>query len=396
MKKKVISLLLAALLLIGLLPVVAMADSATITASVWNESKNDYDSLDRSFASIYDAAKAIEAAASTISAVTMRGKVSISEGEISFNGRQTIDVPGIILEGAGSTATTLYASNGFSAANETSRKALLTISADNVIIKGLTLDGRPYGSTLSQTDDFIVVRINSGDNIALDDVAITGSKRTLLHVGTSDKTAAVTAKDLICEAEYKSLPSQLLDGSLSGVYADIEVNPGSSLTVESGTLDAFAKAERGASLTVPEQDHYTLRQTTLFGIDLYKVTTTAKHFVESYNALQESGQLSQLNTFKFLANADSSKVLDMAIAAIEAEDQEFIDAFEKMLNDVVGSSTSGVLVQALEALESNTVPGSHPDTDGPTNIIQAIAQIIIQYILPAIRQLTARLLPFSR
>ena len=378
MKKKIISLLLATLLLIGLLPVVAMAAENTAAIQAFNAA-GDRVASGTNFTSI-DAAAAVAGEG---------GTVRISGGAYYFSGRQTISVNGITLEGVGSTATTLYASSAFSQTSDTNRKALLTIDADNVTVKNLTLDGSPYGSSLSQTDDFIVVRINEGNNIALNNVSITGSKRTLLHVGTSDKTAAVTAEDLICEAEYKSLPSQLLDGSLSGVYADIEVNPGSSLTVESGTLDAFAKAERNATLLVPD-GHYELRQTVLFGIDLYKITTTAKHFVESYEYLKNTNQLSQLSAYRSLVNAESEEILNMAMATIKAgEDQTFINAFVDMLNDVIGSATTGSLIQARNVLQNGTLPTPQP---GSNSLIQFISQMILRYLLPILQ----RMLPAFR
>ena len=375
MKKKVISLLLAALLLIGLLPVVAMADSeaATITAYTWNGS--DYDLIEGQTFTTIDAAA---------TAAGEGGKVRISDGAYYFNSRQSISVDVITLEGDVINDTTLYASKSF---GNNDKKALLTIAADNVTVKNLKLDGSPYGDTLSQTDDFIVVRVNQGDNIKLNNVLIQGSKRTLLHVGTSNTTAAVNAENLVCNAAYKSLPSQLLDGSLSGVYADIEVNPGSSLTVESGTLDAFAKAERNATLLVPD-GHYELRQTILFGIELYKITTTAKHFVESYEYLKNTNQLSQLSAYRSLVNAESEEILNMAMATIKAEkDQEFISAFVDMLNDVIGSATSGSLVQARAVLE-DTSPTPQPSSN---SLIQIIAQLLMRYLLPILQ----RILPIS-
>lgn len=138
--KKAISILLAVIFAISLMPV-ALADStATITA---------YNSSDAQVGTTYATIDAAAAAAG------QNGKVCISAGVLEVNGRQTISVSGVTLEGAGRDATIIKPSASFASASETNRKALLTIAADNVTVKGLSLDGTDYGETVSGSTDFV-------------------------------------------------------------------------------------------------------------------------------------------------------------------------------------------------------------------------------------------------
>lgn len=375
MKKRAVSFLLAVILVVALFPAGVMADGENSTATI--EAYNASGEFVSSCTSIDAAAQA----------AGVNGKVKISEGVYYFNGRQTISVPGVTVEGAGRDKTVLYASSAYSRASATNKKALLTIGADNVTVTGLALDGSIYGDTLSQTDDFIVIRINEGSSITLNDVAVSGSKRTLIHVGTSSSKAAVNAENLYCDAYYKTIPSLLLDGSYSGVYADIEVNSGSSLTVGSGTLNAFAKAERGSTLNITAPGHYELRETVLFGFELYKAVTTAKHFVYSYDAVKNDSKYYQLNTFKSLVTAESKKIDSMATDAIESKDTEFIEKFIDMLSDVIGSARSGSLVDARARLLDSV--GSYEPEQPAGGLSARFADLVWRYSDFFVRQISS-------
>lgn len=313
--KKAISILLAVIFAISLMPF-ALADSAaTITA---------YNSADVQVGTTYTTIDAAAAAAG------QGGKVCISAGVLEVSGRQTISVSGVTLEGAGRGVTTIKPSASFANASETNRKAILTIAADNVTVKDLSLDGTDYGETVSGSTDFVVLRVNSGNGIMLNNVFVTGSYKTLLQVGMSSATASVTATDFYCEGMTKSI-------SNASIYADIDVNSGSTLIIESGAVNGFFATEGNAVLQVCDgaEPIYTLSHTYFIFLKKY-VTSTFQHFAETYVNLRE-----ELGTFvedyaADLSDSDNQDTVSEMVAyaaGVADEYPEAVSAFIVLLTD---------------------------------------------------------------
>lgn len=271
--KKLLAFALVLTMCLSLFPVFAAADEGTPTITAYNASnvsQGTYSTID---------------AAAT--AAGEGGKIVLSAGTFSFNGRQTIAVDGITLEGAGKDQTKLYASAAFANASATNKKALLTITADGVTVKNLTLDGSPYGysSGMTQSTDFAVLRANAGTGVTLNNIHVTGSKRTLINVGTSSTTASVTAYNLSCQGYYKKLPN----GLDSTVYPDIDVKSGSSFTLENASqVNGFIGKDSGATFTNHTANHYSLTET-VYWFFTYTTTSTVSHYVNSYVAAINDG-----------------------------------------------------------------------------------------------------------
>lgn len=205
-------------------------------------------------------------AAAQTAAVASNNEIIIS-GTVEFGYRQAISADGIHLRGINDAK--IIPSASYASGSATNIKGLLNIQADNVKVTDITFDGSVYGSTISSSTDFIVLRINSGNDIILDGVTVKGSPKTLVSVGLEDGTAAnVTASNFYAEGMTKTI-------STSATYADLNVENG-SFVVTSGTVDAFAKADNG-TLTIVPAGHYSFT----YGSDVIK--TTAKHIADSYN-----------------------------------------------------------------------------------------------------------------
>lgn len=265
--KKAISILLAVIFAISLMPF-ALADStATITA------------LDSTGEPVGTTYATIDAAAA---AAGQGGKVSISAGVLEVDGRQTISVSGVTLEGAGRGVTIIKPSASFANASETNRKAILTIAADNVKVNNLSLDGTAYGSTITGATDFVIIRINDGDGIELNNIYVTGSPKTLIQLGTGNlltgNSVTVSASEFYCDG----MPKTITGGN---TYADIDITNRSSLTVTSGLVNGFIAKDILASYTFETacEPLFTLYHGNMF---VY-VTTTFQHFVNTYIALRE-------------------------------------------------------------------------------------------------------------
>ena len=265
--KKAISILLAVIFAISLMPF-ALADStATITA------------LDSTGEPVGTTYATIDAAAA---AAGQGGKVCITAGVLEVNGRQTISVSGVTLEGAGRGVTIIKPSASFANASETNRKAILTIAADNVTVKDLSLDGTDYGETIDMADeneyDFVVLRINSGSGIVLDDIYVAGSPKTLIQAGSGSNSVTVTADELYCDG----MPKSIVNGAS---YPDIDIINSSTMAINSGEINAFISSESNNGYTIGTtcEPLFTLRY-----FLIYNVTSTFQHFANTYVALRDS------------------------------------------------------------------------------------------------------------
>ena len=217
-----------------------------------------------------------------VNAAGENGRVVISEGTLAVNGRQTISKTGVTVEGAGRDKTFLVTSENFKNASTTNIKALLTIAADNVTVKGMTIDGSVYGNTITAATDFVVIRVNDGDGIELNDVYVTGSPKTLMQLGTGNlitgNSVTVTAADFYCDG----MPKTITDGK---TYADIDIVNRSSLTVTSGLVNGFIATGLLASYDIGTgcEPLFTLYHGNVF----VNVTSTFQHFVNTYAALRD-------------------------------------------------------------------------------------------------------------
>ena len=281
---------------------------------------------------------------SAASAAGENGKVVLSEGTFEFNGRQGISVNGITLEGAGKNVTFIKTSATFKDGSETNRKALLTIAANNVTVKDLTIDGSVYGSTITAAADFNVVRINSGSNIVLNNIYVTGSPKSLITIGSNSNSATVTATNLDCQATYKAIP-KYTETTYDYVYADIDINNG-SFTLNSGAVNGFIRAGSGTTFINNAAEgtpkYYNLVQKFLF-VKIIDVTTTMRHFVESYTHVRGTGTSADFSTFNTVIRANVSKVQTMTAEAIALDDQTLIGQFINMLDDVLAAGSDSTL-----------------------------------------------------
>ena len=283
---------------------------------------------------------------SAASAAGENGKVVLSAGTFEFNGRQGISVNGITLEGAGKDLTSIVPSSTFKDGSDTNRKALLTIAANNVTVKDLTIDGSVYGSTITAAADFDVVRINSGTGIVLDNISVTGSPKTLILVGSGSNSATVTANNLYCQAEYKSIPSKISSNS----YADIDVNANSYFYLMSGAVDGFINAASANHLYNATTNHYRLTNKVLF-ITVYDVMTTTKHFVNSYHNVKSDPELETYKSgFVNIVNSNTNIIRSMTDEQVIVRDPDVIPNFIELLNDVLAQSYNATIEQCRNDL----------------------------------------------
>lgn len=269
MRKRLLSVFMVLALIIAMAPAAFAVDgqAATITA---------YTSDGTAVAGTYTT---IDAA---VNAAGENGRVVISEGTLAVNGRQTISKAGVTVEGAGRDKTFLVTSDSFQNASTTNIKALLTIAADDVTVEGMTIDGSVYGNTITATTDFVVIRVNDGDGIVLNDVYVTGSPKTLVQLGTGNlitgNSVTVTADDFYCDGMPKTI-------SGGNTYADIDITNRSTLTVTSGLVNGFIAKDILASYTFETacEPLFTLYH----GYTFVYVTSTFQHFVNTYIAMRE-------------------------------------------------------------------------------------------------------------
>lgn len=269
MRKRLLSVFMVLALIIAMAPAAFAVDgqAATITA---------YQSGSETPVGTYTT---IDAA---VNAAGENGRVVISEGTLAVNGRQTISKAGVTVEGAGRDKTFLVTSDSFQNASATNLKALLTIAADDVTVEGMTIDGSVYGNTITAATDFVVIRVNDGDGIELNDVYVAGSPKTLVQLGTGNlitgNSVTVTADDFYCDG----MPKTITDGK---TYADIDIVNRSSLTVTSGLVNGFIATGLLASYDIGTgcEPLFTLYHGNVF----VNVTSTFQHFVNTYAALRD-------------------------------------------------------------------------------------------------------------
>lgn len=323
MKKVLVSILALAMMLSCFCTINVFADGVTPTITA----KNAAGEVVGTYSTIDTAANA----------AGVNGTVVLSEGTFEFNGRQTIAVAGITLEGAGKGVTFIKTSANFVNASATNKKALLTITANNVTVKDLSIDASLYGNSINPAvDEFNVVRINSGTGIVLDDIYVTGSLRTLISIGSGSASATVTATDLDCQAEHKAIP-QLITVGTTTAYADIDITKG-SFTLNSGVVNGFIQKAQNATFVnnaasgTPK--YYKFTKSILI-FEYMNVTTTMRHFVESYYAIRGTASSDNMTTFVNAVLDNVSKIQGMTNEAVAGHDTVLINKFIAMLGDVL-------------------------------------------------------------
>lgn len=323
MKKVLVSILALAMMLSCFCTINVFADEITPTITA----KNAAGEVVGTYSTIDTAANA----------AGVNGTVVLSEGRFDFNGRQTIAVEGITLEGAGKGLTTIATSSSYASGSLTNRKALLAITANNVTVKDLTIDGSVYGDTVDADADFNVVRINSGTGIVLNNIYVTGSPKSLISIGSGSNSATVTATNLDCQAEYKPIPKHSILQQ-EDVFADIDINKG-SFTLNSGAVNGFIAVDSGATFvnnTTGTPGYYNLVYRFII-VDVVNVTTTMNHFIYSYDGIRSSITSDDFSTFNTVVRANKAKIQAMTTEAVDLDDQELIGKFINMLDDVLAA-----------------------------------------------------------
>ena len=268
MRKRILAVIVVLALVIAMAPAAFAADGQAAAITAYTSAGAEVGTY-----------TTIDAA---VNAAGENGRVVISEGTLAVSGRQTISKAGVTVEGAGHDKTFLVTSENFKNASTTNIKALLTIAADNVTVKGMTIDGSVYGNTITAATDFVVIRVNDGDGIELNDVYVTGSPKTLMQLGTGNlitgNSVTVTAADFYCDG----MPKTITDGK---TYADIDIVNRSSLTVTSGLVNGFIATGLLASYDIGTgcEPLFTLYHGNVF----VNVTSTFQHFVNTYAALRD-------------------------------------------------------------------------------------------------------------
>lgn len=268
MRKRILAVIAALALVAAMAPAAFAADGQAATITAYTSAGAEVGTY-----------TTIDAA---VNAAGENGRVVISEGTLAVSGRQTISKTGVTVEGAGRGKTFLVTSESFKNASPTNLKALLTIAADDVTVEGMTIDGSVYGNTITAATDFVVIRVNDGDGIELNDVYVAGSPKTLVQLGTGNlitgNSVTVTADDFYCDG----MPKTITDGK---TYADIDIVNRSSLTVTSGLVNGFIATGLLASYDIGTgcEPLFTLYHGNVF----VNVTSTFQHFVNTYAALRD-------------------------------------------------------------------------------------------------------------
>lgn len=322
--KKYLSILLVGIMLMCMIPTMAFAENGQSGIFVGS---TRYDSIDSAAAAAYN---------------TAEKEITIS-GTVAVGSRQTIAYDGVKLVGENNAK--LVASTDFTNASATNKKALFTVAANNVQITNVEFDGSPYGNTITSSTDFVVVRVNSGTGIQLNNVYITGSKKTLLQIGTSSSTASVTATNISGQAAYKALPvSSILSGT---VYPDIDINSNSTLDIVSGAINAFIKAESGATFLYPTSTYYSFTYT--YNWIPYTVYSTARHIVYSYSYAKSHDDVDEskfVALFENQSNLTSVQNMVTNTLAESPRDLDFIQQFKEMIDAAIDRLSSGSNIRA--------------------------------------------------
>ena len=349
--KRALSMLLVLVMALGLcsVSVFAEANTATITA------KNASGAV---VGSGYTSLGAAAAAAGS------GGTVEISQGDVYYDSRQGISTDNVKLKGMGMNLTTIKASSNFAnTLDPDNRKALVTFTGSGIVVEDIGFDGSLYGCSSTFEPDgtpntqFNVVRVNTG-SVTFNDVLITGSKRTLLSVGTSTLSAEVTANNLMCEAVTKTI----VDGA---IYADVSIVNG-TLHLNSGSVvNGFICKDKDVSATQvldnQTSNHHKLTWTTGFWIFQVtrELTSTTKHFANSY---PPNATYSEKSTYSNAIN-DTQNINEVVSMVNEAigylddgtvtdEDMEIAENLKRALDDAISmvQSPSADLVDARDDL----------------------------------------------
>ena len=315
MLKKVLSAAVAAAMALSVMPM-AMAEETRAPGIYVGDT--EYDTI----------------AAAQAAAVNQGGTITIS-GTVEFDYRQGISADNITLQGE-NNATIVPSGTYGDNTSDTNKKGLLNFAGDNITVNDITFDGSVYGDTITATTtpDFIVVRVNEG-SATFNGVSITGSPRTLLVVGTTTTTATLTANNLYCQGEYKSI-------DLAGTYADVNIVNG-SFTLNSGQVNGFIYEDSGLSgLNYYEgtfynnatSNHFALRHRLGFFSYDY-MTSTVEHYVNSYMYAKESVSdevaKKYINAVNISSNIDT--IEDMVAYAVENCNAELKNNFVSLLED---------------------------------------------------------------
>jgi len=288
-------------------------------------------------------------AAQTAAAANTTNKEIIISGTVEFGSRQGISVEGLHLRGINNAQIIPSATYGNST-SDTNKKGLLNVAADNVKISNITFDGSDYGDTITMTTspDFIVLRLNEGENIQLDNVTVKGSPRTLIVVGTTTTSAEVEVLEggLYCEGDVNK---DISDGT---TYADINVANG-SFTMAYGKANAFIAEdheEKKGTATVTAPGHFTFGYTKLLAT--YDIITTPKHIADTYLA-SEKNWLGARNYVKFMVD-NNDEVIEMLEYVNEnqaAMNEEMTD-LNDMLDDMIEQDENSIFFNYLSYLNN--------------------------------------------
>ena len=342
--KKFLSTILAVVMVLSSMAMVVSADETAGTITVYNANN---ELVEGTYTTIDTAA----------AAAGVNGKIVLSAGIFEFNGRQTIQVEGVDLIGAGSDQTFIVPSTSYANASATNKKALVTVAADNVKIEGVNIDGSIYGANLNKSTDFVVLRINDGTGVELDDVYVAGSNRTLISVGTADSVKAdveVEATNLVCAAPVKTLPNNAFISTFS-VYSDVNVK-NAKFTLVSGQVDGFISLDDECSGEIVNNttDHYTLLKDS--DDETSSITSTFEHYMASYIKSENETVLfapSYSSVFSYSTNLTT--VGNMVTEADSHENSTYVEAFVRLLTaakNKADSATAATLETYISTLSN--------------------------------------------
>ncbi|MBR1970235.1 MAG: hypothetical protein IKA17_07745 [Clostridia bacterium] len=279
------------------------------------------------------------------------GGTVIVSGECAFSSRLAVN-SSVTLQGVNDATIVPSASYG-STDSDTNWKGLLNIQASDVTINDITFDGSLYGIGKGTSTDFVVLRINEGTDIVLDNVTVLGSERTLISIGTSSTSAEVEVGEggLYCEAPMKKL-------SLVASYADILVKNG-RLDMDYGIVNGFIAEDKdtnAGTIDVGAAGHYTFEYTT--GFKKIDIATTPKHIANSYldnnlNVLEESAYISLIGK----NDAVTQQMMQYVYNNRNTLTEEMTD-LNTMLDDMIAGTIFGAYkteLQNYKAILAGTV-----------------------------------------
>ncbi|MBQ3544403.1 MAG: hypothetical protein IJA34_05380 [Lachnospiraceae bacterium] len=250
------------------------------------------------------------------------GGTVIVSGECAFSSRLAVN-SSVTLQGVNDATIVPSASYG-STNSTTNWKGLLNIAGENVVVNDITFDGSLYGDNQAITVDFKPVRVTSGTT-TFNNVTITGSKRTLLMIGTSSSSATVNANNLTIEADAKTVTS-------AHTYADVEVTNASTLNYNSGVVNGYVLCENGTTKTISVAGLYGF----VYSDDM--IYTTPEHLAENYL----NGNVSALAVKNYASvltsDANKATATGMVNDIVTANDTALAATFVTMIDDMVSKT----------------------------------------------------------